>query len=78
MEQVSLEDLKDFFLTLPGSSVGADNDYNTNASVLCDIMRIISPRKVLHVADLTNTLRQIAENPQAYTSAFYPALRRYE
>lgn len=75
---VTLPDLKDLLLVLPGSSWNEEEEYSNETSVVSRIFSAFPNQATIHVESAANVIRQVAENPQTYTIAHHPMLMRYK
>ena len=76
-ESVSLAELKDHILVLPGAKIESTPAQLSGPKVTAAILSTAPSNRVVTVESLANVIAQAAENPQTYATAFYPALLRY-
>lgn len=73
---VTPEELKDYFLVLPGAQV-ANGNYLSGSRAASSIISACPPSHIITVESVSNVITAVAENPKTYANAHFPSLLRY-
>ncbi len=76
-DKVSLKDLEDLFLVLPGPKVEGGNGTPSVSRIFSEIVTSYPANRIISVESLANVVAEVSENPKTYATSFYPALLRY-
>lgn len=75
-ETVTLEDLKNYFLVLPGARVITES-YLSSSLGASEIISSCPPSHIITVESVSNVISVVSDNPQTYANSHYPSLCRY-
>lgn len=76
-EEISLKDLEDLFLVLPGPKAEGEDGTPSLSKIFSEIIASYPDNRIISVESLANVVTEVSENPQTYAISFYPALLRY-
>ena len=76
-EEVSLKDLADYDLVLPGPKVESGEGNPAVSRIFSEIVATYPASRIISVESLANVVAEVSDDPRTYATSFYPTLLRY-